>query len=108
MDTIFTCTGSPWEMGRAQGEAFGSQIPQIFEAFFRSPYPPSWLKKYGNPSTLRAIFTLLGVIRYPLLAKSLKTIPRQKERFLGIAKGAALSKRTLASLNSIEITSTQL
>ncbi|MDO8519688.1 MAG: C45 family peptidase [Deltaproteobacteria bacterium] len=106
---VFECTGSPREMGRVQGEKFKEKIPEIFDAFFHSPYPPAWLKKYGNASVLRMVFSLLGFGRYPLLSRSLgEGAPALKERFLGIAEGASLSKRLLASLNSIEITSTQL
>lgn len=108
MNEIFTCEGLSREMGQAQGEAFRSKIPEIFNAFFKSPYPPAWLKKYGKPAHLRLMFTLLGWARYPSLSKSLGAIPNQKERFLGIAEGAKISKKTLTSLNSIEITSTQL
>src|SRR3990167_9504700 len=105
---IFECAGLPREMGRVQGEKFRESIPQIFDAFFHSHYPPPWLKNYGNASVLKMVFSLLGLVRYPRFCRSLGEGPAQRERFLGIARGAGLSRMLLTSLNSVEIPSNRL
>lgn len=106
---LINCSGSFIDMGKKQGRTAKPLIPKIFKTLLESEFTPNFLRRHGSASTLKKIFTLLGFKRYPgLRFKLKKKLPHQFERLRGIAKSSSISMPCLVSLNSIEVTATQL
>ncbi len=99
---MVTCTGSHYEMGRAQGLWLRPRREETLNSLLKNDFTPAWIQK-GGVGLLKVLFALKGLsMRWGHVPNLHRFTPLQFERMKGIADGAGLSLNQILGIANIE------